>query len=59
VLLENGDQLNFEVEQKPHTPWMYDLGSNLEISKKLQLVLDVGADFDGGYFLVAGPTYRF
>jgi len=52
-------QLNFEVEQKPHTPWMYDLGANLEVNKQLQLVLDIGADFDGGYLIVAGPTYRF
>ena len=59
VELEGEGQLNFEVEQRPHTQWMYDVGSNLEISKKLQLVLDVGADFDGGYFIVAGPTYRF
>ena len=59
VQLEGVGQLNFEVEQKPHTRWMYDLGSNLEISKRLQLVLDIGADFDGGYFIVAGPTYRF
>ena len=59
VELENVGQLNFEVEQEPHTPWMYDVGANLEISKKLQLVLDAGADFDGGYFIVAGPTYRF
>jgi hypothetical protein len=59
VELENIGQLNFEVEQRPHTRWMYDLGSNLEISRKLQLVLDIGADFDGGYFMVAGPTYRF
>lgn len=59
VDIDNVGRLNFEVEQRPHTRWMYDLGSNLEISSKLQLVLDVGADFDGGYFLVAGPTYRF
>jgi hypothetical protein len=57
--LGNGQTLTFEADQKPHTPWMYDLGSNLEISKKLQLVLDVGADFQGGFFIVAGPTYRF
>jgi hypothetical protein len=38
---------------------MYDVGSNLEIRKSLQLVLDVGTDFDGGYFVVVGPTYRF
>ena len=59
VGLEDGRRLNFEVDQEPHTRWMYDLGSNLEISKSLQLVLDVGSDFDGGYFVVVGPTYRF
>jgi hypothetical protein len=59
VDLGSAGQLSFEVEQKPHTPWMYDLGANLEISKRLQLVLDIGADFDGGYLIVAGPTYRF
>ena len=59
VELDNGQTLTFEADQEPHTKWMYDLGSNLEISKKLQLVLDVGADFDGGFFIVAGPTYRF
>jgi hypothetical protein len=46
--LGNAGQLSFEADQRPHTRWMYDLGSNLEISKRLQLVLDVGADFDGG-----------
>jgi hypothetical protein len=59
VDIENVGRLNFEVEQRPHTRWMYDLGSNLEISNKLQLVLDIGTDFEGGYFLVVGPTYRF
>jgi hypothetical protein len=52
-------QLTFEADQRPHSRWMYDVGSNLEISKKLQMVLDVGADLDGGYFVVVGPTYRF
>jgi hypothetical protein len=59
VDLGSAGQLNFEVEQKPHTPWMYDLGANLEINKSLQLVVDIGTDFDGGYLIVAGPTYRF
>jgi hypothetical protein len=59
VGLDDGRQLNFEVDQEPHTRWMYDVGSNLEIRKSLQLVLDVGTDFDGGYFVVVGPTYRF
>ena len=38
---------------------LLQIGANLEISKQWQLVLDAGADFDGGYFIVAGPTYRF
>jgi hypothetical protein len=38
---------------------MYDIGSNLEFSKKFQLVADIGFDFEGGYLLVLGPTWRF
>ena len=49
----------FEADQKPHTKWMYDVGSNLEFSRKFQLVADVGFDLDGGYLLVVGPTWRF
>jgi hypothetical protein len=51
--------LTFEADQRPHTRWMYDVGCNLEFSKRWQLVLDVGADFQGGYYAVAGPTLRF
>lgn len=57
--LPGGAELVFEADQKPHTNWMYDVGANLEISKQFQLVVDVGADFDGGYLVVIGPTYRF
>jgi hypothetical protein len=57
--LPNGERLVFEADQKPHTNWMYDVGANLEFSKRFQLVLDAGFDFDGGYVLVVGPTYRF
>ena len=59
VALDDGRELNFEVDQEPHTVWMYDVGTNVEMSKRLQLVFDVGTDFQGGYFVVAGPTYRF
>ena len=57
--LPSGGQLTFEADQKPKTNWMYDIGVNLEFSKRFQLVIDVGADFDGGYLVVIGPTYRF
>ena len=57
--LPGGGRFVFEADQQPHTQWMYDVGANLEFSKKFQLVADIGADFDGGYLLVVGPTWRF
>jgi len=59
VDLENVGRLEFAADQKPHTQWMYDAGANLQFSRRLQLVLDVGFDLQGGYFAVVGPTYRF
>ncbi len=38
---------------------MYDFGSNITFSKHVQLFIDVGTDFRGGYIFAAGPTYRF
>ena len=57
--LPDGSRFVFEADQRPHTEWMYDVGSNLEFSKRFQLVADVGFDFEGGYLLVLGPTWRF
>ena len=45
--------------QKPHTPWMYDIGMNLSFSKQLQLAIDLGTDLSGGYVIVLGPTCCF
>lgn len=57
--LPDGSRFIFEADQRPHTKWMYDVGSNIEFSKRFQLVADVGFDFEGGYLLVVGPTWRF
>jgi hypothetical protein len=57
--LPDGSRFIFEADQRPHTKWMYDVGSNLEFSKRFQLVADVGFDLEGGYLLVLGPTWRF
>ena len=57
--LPDGSRFVFEADQRPHTKWMYDVGANLEFSKRFQLVTDVGFDFEGGYLLVLGPTWRF
>jgi len=57
--LEDGTRFSFEADQKPKTNWMYDIGASFEVSKRFQLVVDIGADFDGGYLFVIAPTYRF
>lgn len=57
--LPDGSRFVFEADQRPHTKWMYDVGSNIEFSKRFQLVADVGFDLEGGYLLVLGPTWRF
>ena len=59
VNLEGVGQLNYEADQKPRWPLIYDFGTNLQFTKKLQPILDVGFDFHGGFVVVAGPTYRF
>ena len=57
--LDDGRSLEFEADQQPHTKWIYDLGTNVMLSKRWQLIFDFGADFNGGYTLVLGPTCRF
>jgi hypothetical protein len=57
--LPNGAQLDFEADQEPVTNWLYDVGGNLQFSRKFHLVADVGVDFNGGYVIVLVPTYRF
>jgi hypothetical protein len=59
VDLEGVGRLDFEADQRPHTPWMYDIGMNLTFNPRVQLVIDFGSDLNGGYVFVVGPTYRF
>jgi hypothetical protein len=49
----------FEADQHPHTKWMYEVGVNFFPSKRWQVFADVAADFNGGYALILGPTFRF
>jgi hypothetical protein len=58
-MLDDGRVLDFEADQRPTTPWMYDIGMNFEFSKRYQLVVDLGHDFKDGWLFVVGPTYRF
>ena len=52
-------RIQFEADQGPKYPWIYDIGGSLEIQKEFQLFADVGFDLHGGYLVVVGPTYRF
>ncbi|HTO70871.1 MAG TPA: hypothetical protein VMR31_13505 [Myxococcota bacterium] len=57
--LAGGQTLVFEADQRPVKYWMYDLGGQFNFSKRWQLFIDVGTDFNGGYVFAAGPTFRF
>ena len=59
VDIEGVGRLVFEADQKPQTPWIYDIGSNMQLTDRMQLFLDLGFDFEGAYVVVIGPTYRF
>ncbi len=59
VDLDDGRVLTFEADQHPNTNWIYDVGTNVMLNKRWQIIFDFGADFDGGYTLVLGPTWRF
>jgi hypothetical protein len=59
VDLDDGRRLTFEADQRPATNWMYDLGVNFMPTPHWQLFGDFGTDFEGGYLIVFGPTYRF
>ena len=57
--LDDGRRLVFEADQHPHTNWMYEVGVNFFPTKNWQLFVDFAADFNGGYALILGPTWRF
>ncbi|HEX6398107.1 MAG TPA: hypothetical protein VFZ95_11830 [Steroidobacteraceae bacterium] len=59
VDLDDGRRLTFEADQRPATNWMYEIGVNFMPTPHWQLFADFGSDFEGGYFAVLGPTYRF
>jgi hypothetical protein len=58
VDLDDGRSLTFEADQHPHTQWMYEVGVNVML-KHWQLFADFASDFNGGYALILGPTWRF
>jgi hypothetical protein len=59
VDIEGVGRLDFEADQQPKTPWIYDIGSQIQFNERMYLFVDAGFDFDGAYVFVVGPTYRF
>jgi len=59
VDLDDGRRLTFEADQHPHAEWMYEVGVNFMPNKQWQLFADFASDFNGGYALILGPTWRF
>jgi hypothetical protein len=53
------DTIFFKVLQGPVNPTNLNFGTNVEITKKFHLTLDVGTNFDDMNSLIASFSYRF
>lgn len=56
---DGGGPLSFEVDQGPAHPWTYGLGMQYSARRWLDLAVDVGVDFHGGFYVVIVPVVRF
>ena len=52
VDIEGVGRLVFEADQQPQTPWIYDIGSNMQLTDRMQVFLDLGFDLEGAYAVV-------
>jgi hypothetical protein len=55
----DGGTLEFEVDQGPEHAWTYGLGMSYSAKPWLELSLDAGSDFDGGWYVALVPVFRF
>jgi len=55
----DGGTLSFEVEQGPRWRYTYGVGSQYAASPWLELAVDTGSDFHGGWYLALIPVFRF
>jgi len=55
----DGGTLSFEVDQGPRWRYTYGLGSQYAAKDWLELAVDGGSDFHGGWYLAVIPVYRF
>jgi hypothetical protein len=55
----DGGTLSFEVDQGPRWRYTYGFGSQYAAKDWLELAVDAGSDFHGGWYLALIPVYRF
>jgi hypothetical protein len=55
----DGGTLRFEVDQGPRWPWTFSLGSHVMFTRQIELAVDLGTDFHGGWTLALIPVLRF
>lgn len=55
----DGGTLSFEVDQGPRWRYTYGLGGHYAMKPWLELAVDAGSDFHGGWYLALVPVVRF
>jgi len=56
---DGGGSLAFEVDQGPAHPWTYGLGAQYSARRWLDVAVDLGVDFHGGWYVALVPVVRF
>jgi len=56
---DGGGTLSFEVDQGPAHPWTFGVGSAYSPTRWLDIAVDTGTDFDGGWYIAVVPVFRF
>jgi hypothetical protein len=59
VVDSDGGTLSFEVDQGPRWRYTYGAGGQYSYNPHLELALDAGSDFHGGWYLALVPVFRF
>jgi hypothetical protein len=55
----DGGTLAFEVDQGPRYPWTFGVGTAYGAKPWLDLAVDAGSDFHGGWYVAVVPVFRF
>ena len=55
----DGGTLVFEVDQGPAHPWTFGVGGSYTPRPWIDLALDTGTDFNGGWYVAVVPVFRF